>query len=144
MYSQYYGILLSFIFPVLTQLFLWKLHSYFWVLTRYLWSIRFIPHSFWDICEESEFFSHTFMSTDMPIFVLDLEQSSSSIYKKNLTIFGKNPNGGGRDRSRDLSDHPIWRRLCYWLSYEACWNLRGQIETKNYKYYVYTILGMDN
>ena len=80
----------------------------------------------------------------MPIFVLDLEQSSSSIYKKNLTIFGKNPNGGGGDRSRDLSDQPIWRRLCYWLSYEACWNLRGQIETKNYKYYVYTILGMDN
>ena len=126
------------------QLVLWDRSYLFWFSHRYLWSTRFIPHSFWDICEESEFFSHTFMSTDMPIFVLDLEQSSSSIYKKNLTIFGKNPNGGGGDRSRDLSDQPIWRRLCYWLSYEACWNLRGQIESNNYKYYVYTILGMDN
>ena len=35
--------------------------SIFWSTHRYLWSIRFIPHSFWDICEGSEFFSHTFV-----------------------------------------------------------------------------------
>ena len=68
------------------QFIVWDSSYLFWFSHRYLWSIRFIPHSFWDICEESEFFPHTFMSTDMPIFVLDLEQSSSSIYKKKFQL----------------------------------------------------------
>ena len=41
--------------------------------------IIFILHSFW-------VFSHTFMSTDTPIFVLDLEQSSFSINKKRINL----------------------------------------------------------
>ena len=39
-------------------------------------------------------FLHTFMSTDMPIFVLDSEQSSSSIYKK-IPFLEHSSDGGG-------------------------------------------------
>ena len=62
------------------------------------------------------------------------------LIKKNPPIFGEIPfNGGGGDRTRDLSDHPTWRQTCYWLSYNAGWRYLGQIQTKYYKYYVYII-----
>ena len=50
-----------FTFPRFCSIFCVDNSQIFWCSHKYLWSIRFIPHSFWDICEGSEFFSHTFV-----------------------------------------------------------------------------------
>ena len=81
------SIILSIICQCVTQLLVWDRSYLFWfyhaylkhLLLKFLWMdqisvsgsnicewIIFIPHSFWAI-------SHTFVSTDTPIFVLDLE-----------------------------------------------------------------------
>ena len=101
---------MSLLFQGFVQFFVWIILRYFDVLIN-ICEVSDLFHIVFEISVKDQNFSLTllctYVSTDTPIFVLDLEQSSSSIYKKNLTIFGKNPNGGGRDRSRDLSDQPI-------------------------------------
>ena len=62
--SLYQGIesnSIVFTFPRFCSIFCVDNSQIFWCSHKYLWSIRFIPHSFWDICEGSEFFSHTFV-----------------------------------------------------------------------------------
>ena len=78
---------MSLLFQGFVQFFVWIILRYFDVLIN-ICEVSDLFHIVFEISVKDQNFSLTllctYVSTDTPIFVLDLEQSSSSIYKKNF------------------------------------------------------------
>ena len=76
---------MSLLFQGFVQFFVWIILRYFDVLIN-ICEVSDLFHIVFEISVKDQNFSLTllctYVSTDTPIFVLDLEQSSSSIYKK--------------------------------------------------------------